>query len=147
MTVFFRSKKIGKDRSTISNQLRLLKLSAKAKEALIDGTISAGHARALVTLESDAEINKTLSIIIQKKLSVRQTENLIKSLGKLRQSSEESSTSLKNDKFVIDILEELKRNLGTKVNISGKRERGKIEIEYYSAEEFERLIGILTDGR
>ena len=141
------SKKIGKDRSTISNQLRLLKLSAKAKEALINGNISAGHARALVTLESDAEINETLSIIIQKKLSVRQTENLVKSLGKVRPSRDESPTSIKNDKFVIDILEELKRNLGTKVNISGKRERGKIEIEYYSAEEFERLIGILTDGR
>ncbi|MGI9554054.1 MAG: ParB/RepB/Spo0J family partition protein [Thermodesulfobacteriota bacterium] len=141
------SKQIGKDRSTISNQLRLLKLTAKAKEALVLGTISAGHARALVTLESEDEINETLVIIIQRKLSVRQTENLVKSLGKLQSAKEQSHTSLKNDKFILDILEQLKRNLGTKVSISGKTERGKIEIEYFSAEEFDRLIGILTDGR
>ncbi|MGI9533983.1 MAG: ParB/RepB/Spo0J family partition protein [Thermodesulfobacteriota bacterium] len=141
------SKKIGKDRSTISNQLRLLKLSAKAKDALVLGTISAGHARALVTLENEDEINEALSLIIQKKLSVRQTENLVKSLGKLQSTKGQNDTSIKNDKFVLDILEKLKRNLGTKVSISGKTERGKIEIEYYSAEEFERLIGILTDGR
>ena len=141
------SKKIGKDRSTISNQLRLLKLSVKAKESIINGTISAGHARALVTLENEAEINEALSLIIQKKLSVRQTENLVKSLGKLRLPKGQDSTSIRDDQFIIDILEKLKSNLGTKVSIKGKRNRGKIEIEYYSVEEFERLIGLLDKIR
>lgn len=141
------SKKIGKDRSTISNQLRLLKLSTNAKEALVNGTISAGHARTLVALETESEINEVLNLIIKKNLSVRQTENLVKSLGKIKLSKGQNNRSIKNDKFIIDILEELKRSLGTKVSISGKKERGKIEIEYYSSEEFERLIGILTDGR
>ena len=141
------SKRIGKDRSTVTNQLRLLKLTAKAKEALINGAISAGHARALITLEHEDYIDEVLSIIIHKKLSVRQAENLVKSFGKLKSSGKEKPVSIKHDKFIIDLLENLKRSLGTKVSISGKTERGKIEIEYYSSEEFERLIGILTDGR
>lgn len=141
------SKKIGKDRSTITNHLRLLKLTDKAKEALIDGTISAGHARALVALEGNDLINEALKLIIQKKLSVRQTENLVKTLGNVQSTLQPTNNSIKKDKFVLDIIEELKRTLGTKVSIIGKTERGKIEIEYYSAEEFDRLIGILTNGR
>lgn len=141
------SKRIGKDRSTVTNQLRLLKLSAKAKEALINGLISPGHARALVTLENESEISEALGIIIKKGLSVRQAENLVKSIGKLKASVKQSTESVSKDKFIMDIMDNLKRCLGTKVNISGKAERGKIEIEYYSSEEFDRLIGILTDGR
>ena len=72
------SKKIGKDRSTITNQLRLLKLSKRAREALVGGLISAGHARALVTVEDEARIDEYLDIIIANNLSVRQTEKLVK---------------------------------------------------------------------
>lgn len=139
------SKRIGKNRSTISNQLRLLKLSVNAKEALMSGMISSGHARALVTLEDQAEIDRLLNTIIQKKLSVRQTENQVKSLKKLKSSDQESKdTSSENDVFIKTLVEELKRALGTKVSIKGKGGVGKIEIQYYSADEFERLIELLT---
>ncbi len=139
------SKRIGKNRSTISNQLRLLKLSVNAKEALMSGLISSGHARALVTLEDHTEIDKVLNTVIQKKLSVRQTENQVKSLKKLKSSDQKSEdTSSGNDVFINTLIEELKRALGTKVRIKGKRGTGKIEIQYYSEDEFERLIELLT---
>ncbi len=138
------SRKIGKDRSTISNQLRLLSLSVRAKEALVDGTISTGHARALVILEDQDEIDKALDLVIQKKLSVRQTENHVKLLRKLQSSNRQGNVSVENDMFITGMVEELKRTLGTKVSIKGKRDKGRIEIQYYSDEEFERLMGLLT---
>ncbi len=138
------SKKIGKNRSTISNQLRLLRLSANAREALASGAISSGHARALVTLEDQTEIDEMLNIIIQKKLSVRQTESRVKSLKKLRSSVQSKDVSAEDDVFINTLTEELKRALGTKVSIKGKRGAGKIEIQYYSAGEFERLMELLT---
>ena len=76
-----------------------------------------------------------------------EAESLVKSLGQVHSAVKSGGNSLKNDKFVLDIIEDLKRTLGTKVSISGKAERGKIEIEYFSSEEFDRLIGILKDGR
>lgn len=138
------SKKIGKNRSTISNQLRLLRLSVNAREALVSGTISSGHARALVTLEDQTEIDEMLNVIIQKKLSVRQTESRVKSLKNLKSSIQEKDISAEKDVFINNLTEELKRALGTKVSIKGKRAAGKIEIQYYSADEFERLVEILT---
>ena len=72
------SRKIGKDRSTISNQLRLLKLTKRSKEALINGLISAGHARALITVEDERLIDEYLDVIITNSLSVRQAEKLVK---------------------------------------------------------------------
>ena len=138
------SKKIGKNRSTISNQLRLLKLSVNAREALVSGTISSGHARALVTLEDQTEIDEMLNEIIQKKLSVRQTESRVKSLKKLKSSVQDKDSAAENDVFINTLIEKLKRALGTKVSIKGKKGTGKIEIQYYSEDEFERLVELLT---
>lgn len=145
------SKKIGKDRSTITNHVRLLKLSDNAKRALNSKEISAGHARALLSLDSEKQSDEVLSEIISKKLSVRKTEELIKNiLNKQepkkadRKPETEDST---DDYFLNDIVEELTRSLGTKVKIKTKGEKGTIEIEYYSQEELDRLIGMISGDR
>jgi len=141
------SRKIGKDRSTISNQLRLLKLTKRSKEALINGLISAGHARALITIEDDRLIDEYLDIIIAKSLSVRQAEKLVKPRPVLTAKANENLKDNTGKKYLEAIAEDLKKSLGTKVKIKGQSGKGKIEIEYYSGDELERLIGILKSNR
>ena len=136
------SGRIGKERSTITNQLRLLRLTEEAKRALIDGEISAGHARALLSIESEDMSVQVLNTIIKQKLSVRMTESLIRKLSqekKLLPEPEEDGLYLKR------IEDELKRNLNTQVRIVNKKGKGKIEIEYYSQDELERLCNILLE--
>lgn len=141
------SKKIGKDRSSISNQLRLLKLTMKAKEALINGLISAGHARALITINDQNLLDEYLNIIIANNLSVRQTEKLVKPRPGLKNRIEKKQADSTDQLYLEAIAEELKKSLGTKVKINGVSDKGKIEIEYYSGDELDRLIGILKSNR
>lgn len=141
------SRKIGKDRSTISNQLRLLKLTKRSKEALINGLISAGHARALITIEDERLLDEYLDIIIAKSLSVRQAEKLVKPRPVLTAKANENLKDNTGKKYLEAIAEDLKKSLGTKVKINGQSGKGKIEIEYYSGDELERLIGILKSNR
>ena len=141
------STKIGKDRSTISNQLRLLKLSSRAKDALIDGLITAGHARALVTVEDEILLDSYLDLIISGNLSVRQAEKLVKPSDGKHPATKKQAPEHTDRQYIEAIAEELKKSLGTKVKINGNSWKGKIEIEYYSDEELERLIGILKSSR
>lgn len=141
------SKKIGKNRSTITNHLRLLRLTSRAKEALIDGLITAGHARALVTIEEEGLIDEYLDIIISGSLSVRQTEKLVKPAPGPKINTEKDPAETSDKQYIEAIAEDLKKSLGTKVRINGQAEKGKIEIEYYSGDELERLIGILKSNR
>jgi len=141
------SKKIGKNRSTITNHLRLLRLTSRAKEALIDGLITAGHARALVTIEEEGLIDEYLDIIISGSLSVRQTEKLVKPAPGPKTKTENDPAEASDKQYIEAIAEDLKKSLGTKVRINGQAEKGKIEIEYYSGDELERLIGILKSNR
>ncbi len=141
------SKKIGKDRSTISNQLRLLKLTMNAKEALINGLISTGHARALITINDQNLLDEYLNLIIAHNLSVRQTEKLVKPGTGLKTRIEKKRADSTDQQYLEAIAEELKKSLGTKVTINGVSDKGKIEIEYYSGDEHDRLIGILKSNR
>ena len=141
------SNKLGKDRSTITNQLRLLKLSDKVKKALVEGVISAGHARPLLSLNDQSIVNQLLNTIIIKGLSVRQSENLVKNYNKAKTKQGKPSKKGLDDRFIYDIAEDLKKRLRTKVSIKPHGKGGKIEIEYYSSEELDRLIGILKSGR
>jgi len=141
------SKKIGKDRSTISNQLRLLKLTMNAKEALINGLISTGHARALITINNQNLLDEYLNLIIAHNLSVRQTEKLVKTGTGLKTRIEKKRADSTDQQYLEAIAEELKKSLGTKVTINGASDKGKIEIEYYSGDELDRLIGILKSNR
>ena len=138
------SGRIGKDRSTITNQLRLLRLPEQARQALIEGDISAGHARALLGIESDEGLLQVLKAIIKQKLSVRMTESLIK---KLSQEQKPVPVRQEEDLYLKRIADDLKRSLNTQVKIVNKKGKGKIEIEFYSEDELERLCRMLADSQ
>ena len=138
------SKRIGKERSTITNQIRLLKLPDSVKEALRRGNITAGHARALLSIESPNEANELLQSIINQKLSVRQTERLVQNLYRLKDQKRKTNDI---DYHLDYITDELKKAFGTQIRIIDKKGKGKIEIEYYSKEELERIIEILSSKR
>lgn len=135
------STRIGKERSTITNQLRLLKLPDEIKEAIIAGEITAGHARAILGLSSLAKAREILEAIRNEKLSVRKTEKLVQ---KLSGQKEKTAKLGSGDVHINHIADELKKTLGTHVKIVDKKGKGKIVIEYYSKMELERLIEILT---
>lgn len=134
------SQQIGKERSTITNQLRLLKLPDEAKEALIAGDITAGHARAILSIESPAEAREALKAIQKQRLSVRNTEQLIKNISKRKKKDK---TTEPENIYLKQVIDELKNSLSTQVRIVDKQGKGKIEIDYYSNDELERLVSIL----
>lgn len=138
------SKRIGKDRSTITNQIRLLKLPERVKQAIKEGEISAGHARAILSIESQSKALEILDLIRRNKLSVRQTEKLVQGLIK-----EPGADKKQNyiDPFLNNITEELKKVLGTQIRIIDRNGKGKIEIEYYSIDDLERIIEALMTKR
>lgn len=132
------SQRVGKDRTTITNTLRLLKLPSEIKQSLADGAISVGHGRAFLSLEGAEKQRLAFKKVLAASLSVRQTERLVK---RLRVKA--SSPRLKKSQEWDSLVEELQRYLGTKVRIIGRGKRGKIEIAFYSREELDRLIDLL----
>ncbi|AAO34755.1 chromosome partitioning protein ParB [Clostridium tetani] len=136
------SKKLGKSRVTITNSLRLLNLDARVQEMLIRELITEGHGRALLAIK---DINIQFEIaqkIIINKLSVRETERVVKSLNK-KEETKDSIVS-KNNPYYEDIKNRLEDFFQTKVKIDNKNNKGKIEIEYYSEEDLQRIIDILN---
>lgn len=131
------SKRIGKNRSTIANFLRLLKLPAVIQQDLIDGRLTTGHARVLVSIDSPAAQRVMRDLIVKKSLSVRQTEALMKKAG-----APKKSKGLKDeiDTYLESLAKDLQDSLGTKVAINRKGKRGKIIIEFYSDEDLGRLV-------
>ena len=132
------SKKVGKDRTTITNTVRLLKLPPEIKQSLAEGKISMGHARAFLSLEGIEKQRLLLKRLLTGGLSVRQTESLVK---RLRTRS--SPPPRRSHPEWSALIEELQRALGTKVRIVGKRKRGKIEIDFFSPDELDRIIELL----
>ena len=138
------AKKTGKNRSVVTNHLRLLKLSEKAKKALVSGAITAGHARALLAAFSPEQMDSLLGEVLRKDLTVRKTEALVKKKNRSAQPPPEfTSGAVEEDIFTRELTEELSGKFSTKVRISHSKTKGKIEIEYYSPEELERIVGIL----
>ena len=138
------AEKVSKSRTAIANSMRLLKLDQRVQQMLIDEMISEGHGRALLPI-TDPEEQFTLAMkIFDEKLSVRETEKLIKKLQD-KKDAPEKNEEVKNVNFVYKSLEEkLKQKLGTKVEIKNKANNtGKIEIEYYSMDELERLVELM----
>ena len=134
------AERVSKSRTTITNSLRLLKLDDRVQDMLIQESISSGHARALLAVkEGDEQYNLAMKIF-DEKLSVRETEKLIKSLNKVK-SEKPKKKELANDFVYRDLEEKLKMITGTKVVINRKTEKiGKIEIEYYNQEDLEKII-------
>jgi ParB family chromosome partitioning protein len=138
------SKRIGKDRSTITNQIRLLKLPERVKQAIKNREISAGHARAILSIESQSKALEILELIKRNKLSVRQTEKLVQGSIKEREADKKQKYV---DPFLSNVTERLKRALGTQIKIIDRNGKGKIEIEYYSLDDLERIIeSLMTRG-
>lgn len=132
------AEKVSKSRAAVTNSIRLLKLSEKVQEMVIAGDISTGHARALLSISSLEEQEMIAGKIVKDRLSVRDVEKLVKELSKPKKDIIERDTSM--DIFYKDIEEKLKTKLMTKVSISSKDgNRGKIELEFYSNEDFDRL--------
>lgn len=136
------AEKLGKDRSTIANLLRILHLPEPALEALDSRAISLGHAKLLCPLETELIQLQVLDTILFKKLSVRQTEQFIQSLKNKKPAKLEDE--LPSDLRLL--VEQLKGHLGTKVKIAGSREKGTIEITYYSMEDLERIGDLVLGG-
>jgi ParB family chromosome partitioning protein len=133
------AEKVSKSRTAVTNSLRLLKLDDRVLDMLVDENISSGHARALLALTDKEQQYKIATEIFDSKLSVRETEKLVKNINNPPKKTEKKE--LKNDFVYRDIEEKLKQKIGTKVRINRKTEqKGKIEIEYYSPEELEKIL-------
>lgn len=138
------AERVSRSRTAITNCMRLLKLDKRVQEMLIQGQLSSGHARALLALENqDAQYQIGLKIIDQK-LSVREVEKLVKLLGKPKKQ-EKPKEEEKDLSFIFrDLEERMKQVMGTKVIINKKdRNKGRIEIEYYSEAELERIVELI----
>lgn len=134
--------RVGKERSTIGNHLRLLKLPEPVKKDIAEGIVTTGHAKAILGLESIQMQIEAHTAVVKKGLSVRETESLVRKMVKGRPGKKAHKTSSDIEK----VQETLIRLLGTKVMISGNNKKGRIVLEYYSSDELERLIDILKGG-
>ena len=133
------AEKVSKSRTAITNSLRLLKLDDRVLDMLVDENISSGHARALLGLSDSEQQYAIANKIFDEKLSVRDTEKLVKNINNPVKKAQKKE--LKNDFVYRDLEEKLKEKIGTKVRINRKTEqKGKIEIEYYSPEELEKIL-------
>lgn len=134
--------RVGKDRSTIANTLRLLKLPEAAKEALIEKKITTGHARPLLGIDSPREQLKILETILKKTLSVRDTERLMQNIKK----PEADKNRPKKDPYVTDLERTLSKIMLSRVQIHlNQKHAGSIEIRFNSTEDLERLIKFIMD--
>lgn len=136
------AERVSKSRTAVTNSMRLLKLSDKVKQMIIDDMISTGHARALLAIEDEEQQYLLATKIFDEKLSVRETEKLVKSLKNPKK--EVKKTTPEHQFIYNDIAEKMKSIMGTKVNINAKANgKGKREIEYYSEEELERIYDLM----
>jgi ParB family transcriptional regulator, chromosome partitioning protein len=136
------SSRAGKDRSTIANTIRLLKLPAKIKAALVEKKISSGHARSLLSCGSIEEQIEALDLILKKNLNVRETERLIQ---KAKNHPVDKKQVSKKDRFLNDLEKALAAKVMAQVQIKGSAKKGLIEIRYTSMDELNRLSGLILD--
>ena len=140
------AKKVGKSRTAVANTLRLLKLSRNIKEDLISEKISMGHARALLGLENSKQMETLRKEIIKQDLTVRQTEGRVNKI-KAGSVNKPGPPTAKKDIFIKDLEKDLARRLGTKVDISPKKNGGKLVVTYYSDDDLDRIQGLMGSKR
>ena len=141
------ARRVGRERPTVANALRLLRLPTAIQQDVVSGLLTMGHARAMLALESASRIKEVRDQVVKKQFSVRQTESLVKKLKGGGAKAAPRKTRV--DPELADLAARLQRSLGTKVSIQPQArggKGGKIEISYYSAEELERLLE-LFEGR
>jgi len=135
------AKRLGKDRSALTNLLRLLKLPRFIQKDLVDGVLSMGHARAIAGLKKSEDQKALRDRIVKRGLSVRQAESLARQIGKTGPSEKKKP---EYDYYFQSLANDLKRSLGTKVDISRKGKQGRIVIHFYSDDELDRLLDLLA---
>ncbi|MCR4788822.1 MAG: ParB/RepB/Spo0J family partition protein [Lachnospiraceae bacterium] len=144
------AEKVSKSRTTITNSIRLLKLSEDVQQMINDDMITAGHARALISIEDPEEQYRIAQQIFDEKLSVRDVEKLVKNLGKTKIKKDTKKIDKALEAIYKDIEEKLKQKLDTKVSVipSSKSDgSGKLEIEFYSNDDLEKIIDILNKAK
>ena len=135
--------RVGKSRSAVANSVRLLNLPEEVQNLVSQGNISSGHARALLGLASKDMVIKLAERIVSKGLSVRQVEEIIKDMHRLSSSTTTTVTRTSKDPNITDLEDSIQKILGTKVKMVGSYDKGKIEINYYSSEDLDRLIELI----
>ncbi len=140
------AQKVGKNRATVANAIRLLKLPEDIQNALVGGQITAGHARALLMVKDKMNMHILFGKIVGQGLSVHQTEVMASEINnpqpKIKKS--DGAKSLTRDPDLIDVETQLIQKLGTKVQIKGSYEKGSIEISYFSKDDFNRLFDFIN---
>jgi len=136
------ARRVGKERSTVANALRLLRLPAEIKRDIVEERLAMGHARALLSLDSPELLKIGRDEIIRKGLTVRETENLVKRL----KTNRVQKAKKRLDPQLTDLVEQLKRRFGAKVALRPSSRGGKIEINYSNLEDLTRIIDIITNG-
>ena len=143
------ARKIGKKRSTVANAVRLLKLPDDMQDAIVEATLSSGHARAILSVVNPADQRILFSRILSEGLSVREAERQAAGFNKGVRSSEKSREQKKSDRQPSPEVQQIEQKfldaLGTKVTLKGNLDKGKIEIAYYSKEDLERLYEIIAE--
>ena len=140
--------RVGKSRVTITNSMRLVKLDERVQEMLIQNQITGGHARALLTVEDGELQYKLAGKIIAENLSVREIEKIVKSLSKKKNPKEKNVEDESLTLIFRDLEERMKSAMGTKVSINRKdKNKGRVEIEYYSESELERIVELIESIR
>lgn len=143
------AKKVGKKRSTISNLIRLLKLPKFLQDDISNDLLSEGHARCLLRLEDDTASAKEIrDLIVKNKLSVRQTEKLVRKLlttPSAAKTKKNIKLSELSTNYITSYVNQLETRLGSKVKFNQNGTRGTIEVEYYSKDDLERVIGLISE--
>lgn len=136
------AERIGKSRSAIANFLRLRQLPKPIKASITDGTLSMGHARALLGAETPAQQNSAFRSIVARGLSVREAERLIKRL-KLQKKKTKRAPTDSEQRYFLSLAEDLSRRFGTRVQIKKQGQKGTLEIKFYSDDDLDRVLSLL----
>jgi ParB family chromosome partitioning protein len=138
--------KVGKSRSVVANAMRLLNLDSRVQDFVREGRLSNGHARTVLGIADENKQYELAEKIIEEELTVRETEELVKELNQPKTEEQPIKRGIKDPEAVrayLAIAKDLKSVLGAKVNIKNGKCKGKIEIEYYSDDELERIVGLI----
>jgi ParB family chromosome partitioning protein len=135
--------KIGKSRTAIANTIRLLNLDERVQNYIIEGILTEGHGRSILGLKDSKRQNEVAQLVIDENLSVRETERYIKELNNPKEERKSNNSEPINP-YYRDIQNKLQNYFGTKVNINSKKNKGKIEIEYYSEDDLQRILDIIN---
>lgn len=139
------AERVSKSRTAVTNSMRLLKLCDEVQQMIIDDMLSTGHARALISIEDPEQQYTIAQRIFDEKLSVRDVEKLVRNLNKPEKTKKKNDGDASLDVIYQDVAEKLKQALGTKVDIASRGDgSGKIEIEFYSHDDLDKIVDLLS---